>query len=36
MVVVPEDIKSRIQQIKSEIENSTSDYDTEKLQERLD
>ena len=30
-----EDIKSRIQQIKSEIENSTSDYDTEKLQERL-
>jgi len=28
-------IKGRIQQIKTEIENSTSDYDKEKLQERL-
>ena len=30
-----EDIKQRIQQIKSQIENTTSDYDKEKLQERL-
>ena len=30
-----EDIKGRIQQIKSQIETSTSDYDKEKLQERL-
>jgi len=30
-----EDIKGRIEQIKTEIENSTSDYDIEKLQERL-
>jgi chaperonin GroEL len=29
-----EEIKARINQIKAEIENSTSDYDTEKLQER--
>ena len=29
------DIKGRIEQIKREIEASTSDYDTEKLQERL-
>ncbi len=29
------DIKGRIEQIKSEIEKSTSDYDVEKLQERL-
>ena len=29
------DIKSKIEQIKTEIENSTSDYDIEKLQERL-
>jgi chaperonin GroEL len=29
------DIKGRIEQIKTEIEKSTSDYDTEKLQERL-
>ena len=29
------DIKARIEQIKAEIENSTSDYDIEKLQERL-
>jgi chaperonin GroEL len=28
-------IKSRIQQIRNEIDNSTSDYDREKLQERL-
>ncbi len=28
-------IKGRIEQIRVEIENSTSDYDTEKLQERL-
>ena len=28
-------IKSRIEQIKAEVENSTSDYDKEKLQERL-
>lgn len=30
-----DDIKGRINQIKAEIENSTSDYDKEKLQERL-
>ena len=30
-----EDIKGRIQQIKNEIENTDSDYDREKLQERL-
>jgi chaperonin GroEL len=30
-----ESISERIQQIKSQIENSTSDYDKEKLQERL-
>jgi len=30
-----EAIKGRIEQIKTEIENSTSDYDIEKLQERL-
>ncbi len=29
------DIKGRIEQLKTEIENSTSDYDIEKLQERL-
>jgi len=29
------DIKARIQQIKNEIENTDSDYDKEKLQERL-
>jgi chaperonin GroEL len=31
----PQAIKGRIEQIKVEIENSTSDYDKEKLQERL-
>ena len=31
----PEDIKARVSQIKSQIEASTSDYDKEKLQERL-
>jgi len=30
-----EEIKGRIKQIKTEIDNSTSDYDIEKLQERL-
>ena len=30
-----EDVKARINQIKNEIEASTSDYDVEKLQERL-
>lgn len=30
-----EDVKNRIQQIKNEIETTTSDYDKEKLQERL-
>ena len=30
-----EDIQARISQIKSQIENTTSDYDKEKLQERL-
>jgi len=30
-----EEIKGRIQQIKKQIENTTSDYDREKLQERL-
>ncbi len=29
------DIQARVQQIKSQIENTTSDYDREKLQERL-
>lgn len=31
----PEDIKNRIAQIKMQIENTASDYDKEKLQERL-
>jgi chaperonin GroEL len=31
----PEQIKGRIEQIRVEIENTTSDYDKEKLQERL-
>ncbi len=31
----PEDIKARIAQLRREIENSTSDYDREKLEERL-
>jgi len=31
----PEDIKARIKQIRAEIEETTSDYDREKLQERL-
>ncbi|GMV66715.1 MAG: chaperonin GroEL [Candidatus Omnitrophica bacterium] len=31
----PADIKGRIQQIRNEIETTTSDYDREKLQERL-
>jgi chaperonin GroEL len=31
----PEDIQSRVNQIKAQIENTTSDYDREKLQERL-
>jgi chaperonin GroEL len=31
----PDDIQGRIKQIKSEIENTDSDYDREKLQERL-
>jgi len=31
----PKDIKARIEQIRREIENTTSDYDREKLQERL-
>ncbi|MGQ4597019.1 chaperonin GroEL [Nocardia sp. R6R-6] len=31
----PEGIKGRVQQIRTEIENSDSDYDREKLQERL-
>jgi len=31
----PEDIKARITQIKAQIEETTSDYDREKLQERL-
>jgi chaperonin GroEL len=30
-----EDIKARVSQIKAQIENTTSDYDKEKLQERL-
>ncbi|XPV67972.1 MAG: chaperonin GroEL [Halarcobacter sp.] len=30
-----EDVKGRVNQIRSEIENTTSDYDREKLQERL-
>ena len=32
---VKEDITARVNQIKSQIENTTSDYDREKLQERL-
>ncbi|KAA6433956.1 chaperonin GroEL [Dyadobacter flavalbus] len=31
----PEEISGRVNQIKSQIENTTSDYDREKLQERL-
>ncbi|MFI5273970.1 MAG: chaperonin GroEL, partial [Ktedonobacterales bacterium] len=31
----PKDIQARIKQIKAEIDNTTSDYDREKLQERL-
>ena len=31
----PEEIRARVAQIRSEIENTTSDYDREKLQERL-
>ncbi len=31
----PDEIKARVAQIRSEIENTTSDYDREKLQERL-
>jgi chaperonin GroEL len=31
----PEKVKARVNQIKQQIENSTSDYDREKLQERL-
>ncbi len=31
----PDTIKARVNQIKSQIENTTSDYDKEKLQERL-
>ena len=31
----PEDIKARMSQIKAQIEDTTSDYDREKLQERL-
>ncbi|WP_456401555.1 chaperonin GroEL [Persephonella sp.] len=31
----PDDIKARIEQIKTQIETTTSDYDREKLQERL-
>jgi len=31
----PEDIKARVKQIRNEIEETTSDYDREKLQERL-
>ncbi len=31
-----EDIKARVKQIRAQIEDSTSDYDREKLQERLD
>lgn len=31
----PDDIKARINQIKQQIDNTTSDYDKEKLQERL-
>ncbi len=31
----PKDIKARVSQIKSQIETTTSDYDKEKLQERL-
>ncbi len=31
----PEEIKARVAQIRNEIENTTSDYDREKLQERL-
>src|SRR5690606_6665089 len=30
-----DDIKARVNQIKAQIENTTSDYDREKLQERL-
>ena len=30
-----DDIKARVNQIKAQVENTTSDYDKEKLQERL-
>ena len=32
---IPEDIQARVRQIKAQIEETTSDYDREKLQERL-
>ena len=31
----PKEIQARIKQIRAEIDNTTSDYDKEKLQERL-
>src|SRR5690606_37374980 len=31
----PEDIKARVEQIRKQIEDTTSDYDREKLQERV-
>src|SRR5947209_4432489 len=35
LVIIAEDIEARIAQIKAQIEETTSDYDREKLQERL-
>ena len=35
MVMVQKKISARVNQIKSQIETTTSDYDKEKLQERL-
>ena len=32
---IKEDIENRVSQLKTQIENTTSDYDKEKLQERL-
>ena len=35
MLVTTDNIKKRVNEIKAQIENTTSDYDKEKLQERL-
>jgi hypothetical protein len=35
LLIVAEDIEGRVKQIRAQIEESTSDYDREKLQERV-